>query len=245
LFANSFFVKADAYYHSGFYPTIYDNNEAFKTPHMAADTGTVAENNHGDETGFMGKPRDFIESFSRNFIPDHHTHLDEGGPTGDLSNSSEVREILPWLRLSAELNPNDIRTYTVTAYWLRERMNKADVAEEFLREGLRANPDSYEILYELGRVYAENKNDPERARNLWLAALRHWQKQEPAKKEPNDFLFVEITGHLALLEEKQGNYQQALGYWEMCKEHSPAPQQIQKRIDEMKQRSADKSKTVQ
>jgi hypothetical protein len=31
--------------------------------------------------------------------------LDEGGPTDDLSKSSEVREILPWLELSAELDP--------------------------------------------------------------------------------------------------------------------------------------------
>ena len=31
LFANEFFVKADSYYHSGFYPGIFDNNEAFKT----------------------------------------------------------------------------------------------------------------------------------------------------------------------------------------------------------------------
>ena len=51
-------------------------------------------------------------------------------------------------------------TYTVTAYWLRERMGKVDEAEKFLREGLRENPDSYEIMYELGRVYAENQNDP-------------------------------------------------------------------------------------
>jgi len=39
LFANHFFVKADAYFHSGFYPTVYDNREAFQTPHMAEDAG--------------------------------------------------------------------------------------------------------------------------------------------------------------------------------------------------------------
>ena len=37
-------------------------------------------------------------------------------------------------------------TYTVTAYWLRERMGKVDEAEQFLREGLRENPDSYEFM---------------------------------------------------------------------------------------------------
>ena len=42
LFANEFYVKADAYYHSGFYPTIFDNNEAFKTAHVGEDTGAVS-----------------------------------------------------------------------------------------------------------------------------------------------------------------------------------------------------------
>src|SRR5437667_4857091 len=69
---------------------------------------------------------------------------------GDLGESSDVREILPWLRLSAELDPNSVRTYTVAAYWLRERMGKVAEAEQFLREGLRANPGSYAILFELG-----------------------------------------------------------------------------------------------
>ena len=118
------FVKADAYYHSGYYPTIFDNNEAFKTPHMAEDTGAVASHNQGEETSFMGPPRDWIDAFGRHFIPNRHTHLDEGGPTDDLSSSSKVREILPWLKLSAELDPENIKTYT------RHRVLAADEAEQ-------------------------------------------------------------------------------------------------------------------
>ena len=30
MFANSFYVKADEYYHSGYYPTIFDDNDAFQ-----------------------------------------------------------------------------------------------------------------------------------------------------------------------------------------------------------------------
>src|SRR5258708_6841409 len=60
LFANHFYTKADNYFHSGFYPTIYDNREAFQTAHMAEDTGAVGSNNHGDEENFLGKPRDWI-----------------------------------------------------------------------------------------------------------------------------------------------------------------------------------------
>jgi hypothetical protein len=82
MFANSFFVKADAYYHSGYYPTIFDNNAAFQTPHMAEDTGAVNSKNQGEETSFIGPPRDWIDAFGRHFFPDRHTHLDEGGADG-------------------------------------------------------------------------------------------------------------------------------------------------------------------
>jgi tetratricopeptide (TPR) repeat protein len=248
LFANHFYVKADAYFHSGFYPTVFDNNEAFRTPHMAEDSGTVGGRNQGDENGFLGRPRDWIDAFSRQFFPSAHTHLDQGGApghggsAGDLGGSSDVREILPWLRLSAELDPNHVETYTVTAYWLRERMGKAAEAEQFLREGLRENPNSYEILYELGRVYAENKNEPARARNLWEAALRQWQRQDSEKAQPDKFLFLEITSHLALVEEQQGNLPKAIAYMEMWKSKSPSPAEIQQRIDELQQRAAGKTK---
>jgi len=239
MFAQHFFVKADAYFHSGYYPTVFDNREAFQTPHMAADSGAMDEHNQGDETGFLGKPRDWIDRLSRRLYPSVHTHLDQGGAPGrteelkDLGEGSEVREILPWLRLSAELDPQRVETYTVTAYWLRQRMGKVDEAEEFLREGLRANPNSYEILYELGRVCDENRHDPLRARNLWEAALRQWQKQQADKPDADKFLATEILAHLATLEKKQGDFEPALAHMELWKKYSPKPGEVEKRIEEL------------
>ena len=240
LFANHFFIKADSYFHSGYYPGIFDNGEAFQTPHMAEDAGVVAGRNKGNEETFLGPPRDWIERFGRQFFPSTHTHLDEGGPTGDLGKGSDVREILPWLELSAKLDSHRIETYMVTAYWLRERMGKVAEAEQFLREGLRANPDSYEILYELGRCYAESRNDPTRARNLWTAALSGWRKQESAMSEPNRFLLNQIASHLAVVEENQGDYAEALAHMEIWKTATPFPDQVQKRIDELRQKMAAK-----
>src|ERR1035438_10391967 len=49
LFANSFYVKADEYYHSGYYPTMFDDHAAFQTTHMRSETGAVNDKNHGDE----------------------------------------------------------------------------------------------------------------------------------------------------------------------------------------------------
>jgi tetratricopeptide (TPR) repeat protein len=246
IFANSAFVEADAYYHSGYYPTIFDNNSNFQTPHIAEDTGAVASHNQGEEENFLGPPRDWIDAFGRHFIPNRHTHLDEGGPSEDLSGSREVREILPWLKLSAELDPENVKTYVVTAFWLT-RMDQAAAAEQVLRDGLRRNPDNAQLLFELGRIYFENYHNPARARNIWEAALRSWARQEPGVpqserlKMTNEnfddrFAFEQLQANLAQLEEKAGNPEAAIARWEQAKLASPKPDEVQKHIDELKQK---------
>ena len=45
---------------------------------------------------FLGQPKDWIDRFGRHFYPTVHTHLSSGNE----------REILPWLKLSAEMDPN-------------------------------------------------------------------------------------------------------------------------------------------
>jgi tetratricopeptide (TPR) repeat protein len=245
IFANSAFVEADAYYHSGYYPTIFDNNEAFQTPHIAEDTGAVASHNQGEEESFLGPPRDWIDAFGRHFIPNRHTHLDEGGPTDDLSKSQEVREILPWLKLSAELDPENIKTYVVTAFWLRTKLDKVPQAEQVLREGLRHNPNDPQLLFELGRIYFENNHDSTRARNIWEAALRSWARQAPGVPQlerlkkirenfDDRFMFEQLQTSLAQLEEKAGNRDAAIARWEQAKLASPNPDDIQKHIDDLK-----------
>jgi tetratricopeptide (TPR) repeat protein len=249
IFANSFFVKADSYYHSGYYPTIFDNTSAFQTPHMAADTGAVASHNQSEDENFMGPPRDWIDAFGRHFMPYRHSHLDEGGAAGDLSGSAEVREILPWLKLSSQLDPENIGTYVVTAFWLRTRMNQVAESEQVLRDGLRHNPDNAQLLYELGRVYDENYHDSARARNIWEAALRSWARQKPGvpesarlewKNENFDdrFIFEQIQTSLAKLEQKAGYSDAAIAHWQKVKTASPKPDYIQKLIDDLKQEQA-------
>jgi hypothetical protein len=62
----------------------------------------------------------------------------------------------------------------VTAYWLRERMNNVREADAVLHEGLRNCPGSYDILFELGRLYYESYKDRDRARNVWEEGVRRW-----------------------------------------------------------------------
>ena len=200
---------------------------------MAEDTGAVSSKNHGEEENFMGAPRNWIDAFGRHFFPDRHTHLDEGGPNDDLSSSDEVREILPWLKLSTDLDPKNAQNYTVTAYWLRERMHRPEEAHQVLLEGLHENPGSCDILFELGRLYAESNHDTNRAVRVWVAAARNWKTVKGSDDEvaANDFIYEKITTQLGDTARQAGHWQEAIDWFEKAKMVSRVPGILQVRIE--------------
>ncbi|HEX3627831.1 MAG TPA: hypothetical protein VH280_20675 [Verrucomicrobiae bacterium] len=249
LFAESFYREADVYYHSGYYPTIYDNREAFQTEHIGEDTGAVASHNRGDETGFMGAPLDFIDSFGRHFYPSRHTHLDEGGPTDDLSTSYRVAEILPWLKIASKLDPRDVKTYLVMAYWLRVRLHKVSDAELVLRDGLRHNPGDPQLLFELGRIDFGDYHNLASARGVWEGALRSWAAEKPnvprserlkyaVENFDDRFIFEQLHEYLAQLEVEATNYPAALNHLKLAQLASPKPDELQQQIDDLKRKMA-------
>ena len=245
MFANHIFLKADAYFHSGYYPSIFDNREAYQTAHMAADAGAMEEKNTGDEHAFLGPPLDWIDAFSRSFFPSSHTHLGEHAregheaPDEEDHSSDEVRELLPWLRLSAELDPHRVQSYVVAAYWLRERMDRVDEAEQFLRDGLRANPDSYEILYELGRLAFDSRHDNARARIMFEQATKRWKKSENGKADPDLFMLRNIVSYRSLLEEQEGHLEEAVRLLEVGKSLSKGIRVFDQRIEHLRAKIRD------
>jgi tetratricopeptide (TPR) repeat protein len=232
LFARHFFVKADVTFHSGYYPSFFDQAQTpANNGHMSADEieghHDEAEEAHEKGMSFLGRPHDWIEHFGRNFLVTQHSHLE----------GANAREMLPWLRISADLDPQRVETYTVGAFVLRRNLGRINEAEQFLREGLRANPDSYEILLELGRLYREDLHDNVRARNVLLLALRRWQEQEDAKLHPAPLVRGRIAVHLARLEESEGHLDAAIAALEIVKETSPKATMIQQQIDALKRKS--------
>jgi tetratricopeptide (TPR) repeat protein len=253
LFAKHFYVKADAYFHSGYYPTIYDNASDTGHTHMAAASG-AAEEKSEKEADFLGKPKDWIDAFSRHFYPSSHRHLGEadeahshdaepGHHSHEEKTSGDERELLPWLRLSASLDPEQPETYIIASFWLRSRLGKANEAEQFLREGLQANPGHYEILLELGHIYKENRHDPGRARNVWELALRNWREKEAAQPEPNIFPYAQILGNLATLEEEQQDYAKAVEYLRALKQVSPNKASLERWIGALQAKQAQPAQT--
>ena len=234
MFANHFFVKADVYFHSGYYPSIFDQG-AKKEVHISEQAGQDRQakpGEHEDEPSFLKPPRDWIEKFGRNFMNVEHSHLDEMGKTA---------EMLPWLRVAAELDPQQIETYTVGAYFLSREMKKPAEAEEFLREGQRANPDSHEILFELGQLYRDILKDEFRARNLFQLAERKLEAQEKKTGEPDLAAKRKILIALSRLEEKAGDIPEAIRYLRQLHDAFPQEQgatrrELEKQIEELTQK---------
>ena len=236
LLANHFMTKADVYFHSGYYPGIFDNRPASHENHLSGGDVDHHEEGHAGgahedhdeehEGDFLGAPRDLFERIGRNARITVHTHLDNGNE----------REILPWLKLTAELDPHKIQAYTVASYWLANHLGRPKEAEEFLREGLRQNPDSYEILLEMGKVYYKFDHDPDRAANVWKMSLRRWAQHEPQKEKPNFAALLDLTLGLARYEEKRGDYKASIAYLEQAKTIAPFPQTIEKQIADLRKR---------
>jgi tetratricopeptide (TPR) repeat protein len=229
LFANQFFTMGDVYFHNGFYPSIFDQHEA--QPDVAAPAHGLTDEPDSLDDDFRGPPKDWLDRFGRNFKPNKHVHLDTGGASGKAT-PSDVREILPWLKLAGDMNPQLVETYTVAAYWLRRDLKNPGAAEAFLRDGLRNNPDSYELLFDLGRLYNENYQDTVRARNVWKAAFSKWHQQEDSQKEPNFRVLHDIATSLGHLEAQAGHYAQAIEWLKIAQAHAPDPDAVQKQIDE-------------
>ncbi len=221
------YLKADVYFHRGYYPSIFEN--------VSQGSGMEKTEGHSDEHGhdhekcekdFSREPLDWVDRFSRSFYPSIHVHANEI-PKGQ-------KEILPWLKMSATFDPHRIENYTVAAYWLKS-LGKINEAEEFLRDGLRANPGNPELLFELGKIYKDDRKDVTKARNILELSLTRWRDVAAKEKEPDTFLLQQILAQLAQLERDQKNYPLAIRYFEELKKYSPNPQAIQKQIDEMKE----------
>jgi tetratricopeptide (TPR) repeat protein len=227
--------KADDYFHSGALGTAFDRvNEAERTQALAAagDVNALLDDHWISIAPHLGPPLDWLDDFSRHFYPTRHTHLNDGGASGRGQNL--VHEILPWFWFAAAVNPHEIEAYLEAAYWLRRDGRHLVEAEAFLRRGLRANPRSYEISFELGRIFEEDRDAPPVARIYWESALCQWDQCNAGRKMPDTYLLRCITGRLARLEERQGNYEQALRHGARLKPFSATPAKIESWMQQLR-----------
>lgn len=113
----------------------------------------------------------WIERLHDVISPEEHRHAE-----GQAS-----AEIIPWLKLATEADPHNIDAWLVSAYWLETGLDRADLAEQTLREAQRHNPGDYCVLLDRARLCIRTGRF-ETAGNVLDAALSRW----PGGLDPND-----------------------------------------------------------
>jgi len=132
-------LQADRYFHGGVGHFSDEHKEGFaiaEREHKACE--------HPEEHVLPeASPVNILFRISREVGVTEHVHL----------HGDQMKEIIPWLYYAAEIDSHNVLAYTLTGFYLCDRLEKADQGIAFLREGLRKNPDSWEINAELGRIY--------------------------------------------------------------------------------------------
>lgn len=133
--------------------------------------------------------------------PNSHLHAE---------NKSEIREIMPWLELTMRINPDDLESQVVAAYWLWRHLERPDLAENVLLRAQRDNPYAFEIQIEKARLYLHQANWPQ-AQAALNAALGFWEKTGNPEEEADRLAKGEALMMRALLLEADNRIADAIG----------------------------------
>lgn len=118
-----------------------------------AHSKTVIPEPAGDYRGFVGTLQRQVQPWQDVKAPHVHT-------SGD--------ELLPWYRMLTYSNPHHWRGYMIGTWWLSKKPATRTQAESFIDEGVRNNPNVFQLQLMRGRVLMQ--------RAAWgeaIGAFRH------------------------------------------------------------------------
>ncbi len=81
----------------------------------------------------------------------------------------EQKEMIPWYVFATQLDPHNVHAYEIGGHWIGKVLNLDEEGIQFLKRGLSANPNAWEIYYSLGEIYIDQKKD-------YATALEYFRK---------------------------------------------------------------------
>ena len=137
--ARECWIEADTYLHQGLRHPEGDDEHDHDHSHEFMDSHEEFKHHH--EHMKPSSTSLFVPYNREDFSGIHHaTDFDD-------------KDILPWLRLTAYMDPSQTSAYASGGHWLAWRIGNPQEAIDFLDEGLRNNPGAPDILMELGLIY--------------------------------------------------------------------------------------------
>ena len=144
----------------------------------------------------------YFQTLGAAIAPSSHVH-----PEG-----FEVSEIMPWLRFTTKMDPNNVEAYLTTAFWLEDSIQRPDVAEAVLREAQLNNPKDYRVINARAKMLF-GTGDDEKAAMLLDTAIKLWPStQDPGDKQTQLDL-AQMLSYRAFLFELKGDRAQAIDFF--------------------------------
>ncbi len=134
-----------------------------------------------------------------------------------LWHQGKYGKIFPLFYLLSRLEPENPQTWSTGAWFLmkgiawelpqEEKERILQYGMDFLKEGIKYNPEDYQIYWEIAWIYYE--------RNQYDTALEYLEK---AERFPHPFFVESLKGHIYI---KKGEKEKAKKVWRLIKEKFP------------------------
>jgi len=206
-------LQADRYYHGGVGHIEHAEGGGLSVASRGRDSYDEEEGHHPEASPF-----NILFRIQDNTQVTGHVHL-----KGD-----KVKEIIPWLYFSAEIDPHNVLAITLTGFYLADKLDKPQEAVAYLRKGLLDNPDSWEINAELGRIYFQDLGNYKAAVDF-LSKAMELQKQAPHDKFQERY----VLSFLAHTYEALGDKEKAVPLYRRLSRLFPKDHRLRRKIDDL------------
>jgi tetratricopeptide (TPR) repeat protein len=141
----------------------------------------------------------------------------------------DVSEIMPWLRFTTKMDPNNIDAYLTTAYWLEGSIRRPDVAEAVLREAQLNNPNDYRVINARAKMLFGTGDDA-KAAMLLDTAIKLWPSNQDPKDEQAQLDLAQMLSYRAFLCELKSDRAGALDLFKRAHAVMPNNKSLEQRI---------------
>jgi tetratricopeptide (TPR) repeat protein len=139
-----------------------------------------------DFRGFIGELEREVKPWLDPSQPHKHTH---------------GTELLPWYRLMTLSDPHNVRGYMIGAWWLK-RLRKENTSLEaikFLEEGIKYNPDAFQLYLMRGQVFRSLERNKDAGASYEKAAELAMKKRPTIGRISDDWTDYNEDDALAAL----------------------------------------------
>jgi tetratricopeptide (TPR) repeat protein len=211
------YINADIYFHGGLYD-FHEDCSLFTPAHISSHCEKEDDNHDSHVHGHHPQKETLnpLLKISEKISIAQHRHL----------SGNEEKELLPWMLYAVKLSPKNEKAYVIGGYWLGMRLNKIDEAINFLHDGIKNNPESWDIYLMLGEIYLIALKDYQNAR-IYLEKA----KDLAESKKMDKFDMRPIYTFLAEAYDKTGSPEASINLYEKLLKMFPGDAAIKKRVN--------------